>query len=532
MRSAISRALAKPGVGGWTLAAVLAALTWRIVRYALVFPVWGDEAMLAVNFHDRGFAALLDPLDYAQVAPPGFLWLELGARRLLGFTEPALRLVPLLAGLAAVLLFWKLARTLLDRRSALLSVSVMAASFYPMRYAVEIKPYSMDLLVATCLLLAAWSIRQKPSSALRWVVFVALGAAGVWLSYPSVFVSGGACLWLLLARPPDGVDRRWARALVAGVVITVSFAAMYGLAGLGQRAAAPADYWAAGFPPVSEPWRIPLWALEVHTGMMMAYPNGGHSGGSAASFLLAVGGGVVLWRTRRPALLLLLSPLPLMFLAAAFRAYPYGASARVAQHVAPAACLLIGAGLCFGLRRALGPRRAVRAIPVMMLVFLAVPVAGIGFDIARPYYSRADAEVRELVRQRAREADEAGDGEPWVVWASRESDGRAPLYSRFVGMGGRIHFQLLRYAAGPLLWAPSPDSVAVPAGDRRVTVIAYGNRVFEPEPRARDAYLRRLEAYLGAEADTRRHDLPDGEWIEFHVLKVVGRGTVGGVTSE
>jgi hypothetical protein len=529
VRSAIGRALARPGVGGWTLAAVVTALTWRIVRYALVFPVWGDEAMLAVNFHDRGFAALLDPLDYSQVAPPGFLWLELGARQLLGFTEPALRVVPLLAGLAAVLLFWKLARTLLDRRSALLSVAVLAASFYPMRYAVEIKPYSMDLLVATGLLLAAWSIRQRPASAWRWIVFTTLGAIGAWLSYPSVFVSGGACLWLFLARPSEGAERRWVTALAAGVVITASFAAMYGLAGIGQRTAAPADYWNAGFPPISEPWKIPLWVLDVHTGMMMAYPNGGHSGGSALSFLLAVGGGVALWRARRPALLLLLSPLPLMFLAAALRAYPYGASARVAQHVAPTACLLIGAGLWCALRRGLGARRAASVLPAVTLVFLAVPVAGIGVDIARPYHSRADAEVRELVREAA---PDSGDREAWIVWASKKPDGRAPLYSRFVGMGGRVHFQLLRYAPGPLLWAPSVDSMVVLARDRPIRLIAYGNRVFEPDSNPRGAYLRRLEDSLSRSAHARRYDLPDGEWIEFNLLEPASRGGNRAVTPE
>jgi len=104
VRSTPRRTLGLPGLAGWTLVLVLGAIAWRTLRYSLVFPMWGDEGMLAVNFHGRDFLDLLGPLDYGQVAPPGFLWLELAASKFFGFSEPALRFVPYLAGVAAVLL--------------------------------------------------------------------------------------------------------------------------------------------------------------------------------------------------------------------------------------------------------------------------------------------------------------------------------------------------------------------------------------------------------------------------------------------
>ena len=489
---------------------MFAALAWRAVRYALVFPMWGDEGMLAVNFYDRSFRGLLSTLDYGQVAPPGFLWLELGATRLFGFTEPVLRLVPFLAGAAAVLLFWKLSRKLLDRRSALMSMAVFAASFYPTRYAAEVKPYSLDLLLALVILLAAWGLHERPREAGRWAAFAVAAAASAWLSYPSIFISGGACLWLLVAGSGAGGRRRWGPILAVGAVIVASFLAMYVLAGSGQRATAPASYWSAGFPPMSEPWKIPLWALDVHTGMMMAYPNGGHSGGSTVSFLLAVAGGAVMWRTRRAALLLLLSPLPLMFLAAALQKYPYGASARVAQHVAPAACMLIGTGIVCLLRKVLGERRAVRAIPIAVLPFLVVAMAGIARDVVRPYHSEADVIVRDIISELG---STSAPGDRWLVYASRDDSGRAPRYSAFVGMGGRIHFQILSHAPGPVLWAPDPSSVAPETGGR-TWLIAYGNRVFEPDPEGVEAFVTDLAEALGSPPVRVRHDLPDGEWID------------------
>jgi len=516
-RPAPSTSLRTPGLPGWTLVLVLGALAWRTLRYALVFPMWGDEGMLAVNFHDRGFLELLRPLDYGQVAPPGFLWLELAASKLVGFSEPALRLVPFLAGIAAVLLFWKACRKLLDRRGALLAIAVFAASFYPVRYSAEVKPYSMDLLLALAIILAAWAVYERPASAGRWTAFAGIASVSVWLSYPSVFISGGACAWLLAYGSGRGGTRRWGAVLATGVLIGASFVTMYALAGSGQRAVAPAAYWSAGFPPISEPWRIPLWALDVHTGMMLAYPNGGHSGGSTASFLLAVVGAVVMWRSRRPVLILLLSPLPLMFVAAALRMYPYGASARVAQHVAPAACMLIGTGLVCVLRKVLGARRTIRALPIAVLPFLAVVLGGLVRDIAMPYYSKADVVARDVISQLR---DESMPGDRWLVFASRERGARAPHFWQFVGMGGRIHFQILSQAPVPVLWGPEPASIADAAGGR-TWLIVYGNRVFEPERERLDAYVGQVSAAVGELGTVRRHELPDGEWIE--VVRFGGR---------
>src|SRR5271168_3925438 len=84
---------------------VLLGLLVRLVRYLVVYPIWHDEAFLAVNFLDRGYRDLLRPLDYAQVSPILFLWIELTVVRVLGFSEWSLRLFPAICGLASVILF-------------------------------------------------------------------------------------------------------------------------------------------------------------------------------------------------------------------------------------------------------------------------------------------------------------------------------------------------------------------------------------------------------------------------------------------
>jgi hypothetical protein len=506
-------------LGRWTLTdlsvtLLCGALAWRTLRYLLGFPVWGDEGMLAVNFFDRGFLDLLNALDHGQIAPAGFLWLELAVSKVAGLSGRALRLVPFIGGVAGAVLFWRMAGRLLDRRSALMAMAIFAASFYPTRYAAEIKPYSIDFLAAVLITMAAWRVWQKPERTLRWTSLGMIGAIAVWFSYPSVLVSGGAFLFLL----GSVVRRRSERLLplLAGSILLVtSFAAMYAIVGAGQSARAPVSYWNGSFPPVSRPWLLPVWALDMHTGMMFAYPNGGHSGGSIVTFGLVVAGTSVLWRTRRSLLWLLLSPFPLMFVAAALHRYPYGGSARVAQHIAPAVCLLAGVGLVCVLRKVLGGRRTVRGLRIAVLPFLVVVVAGMVRDVARPYHSEADAMVRDVITELA---EGSADGDQWIVYGSLDPGPWAPHFVRFVGMGGRLRYQVRYRVPGPLAWAPAPDE-AVRAASGRTWVIAYGNRVYEHPRDVFEQYLGALSEPVGTARLVRRHDLPAREWIEVYELR-------------
>src|SRR5262245_48251701 len=66
---------------------VALGILMRVLRYLLRFPLWSDEAALAANLLDRDYLDLLRPLDYQQVAPPLFMWIELWITQQLGFHE-------------------------------------------------------------------------------------------------------------------------------------------------------------------------------------------------------------------------------------------------------------------------------------------------------------------------------------------------------------------------------------------------------------------------------------------------------------
>ena len=50
------------------------------------YPLWWDEAFVAVNFIRRDYLDLLRPLNYGQVCPILFLWCELTVVKILGFS--------------------------------------------------------------------------------------------------------------------------------------------------------------------------------------------------------------------------------------------------------------------------------------------------------------------------------------------------------------------------------------------------------------------------------------------------------------
>ncbi|MCY2938311.1 MAG: hypothetical protein NTV55_08130, partial [Planctomycetota bacterium] len=59
---------AKPSLPWWqaTVVIVLVGLLWRLGRYCLHFPIWGDEVMVALNLPGRSYLDLAGHLDHCQ----------------------------------------------------------------------------------------------------------------------------------------------------------------------------------------------------------------------------------------------------------------------------------------------------------------------------------------------------------------------------------------------------------------------------------------------------------------------------------
>jgi hypothetical protein len=449
--------------GLWKLARGLLVLgiAWRLLRYLLHFPLWLDEAFLALNLMDaRNVAEALRPLR-AQVAPVGFLWVEWSAMRLLGPAELVLRFLPFVASVAALLLFARLARRTGATAAATCAVGLLSVAYFPVRFAAEVKPYTLDLLFAVAFLILAlrWLDDTNRLGPLLLIALLAPVAAA--LSYPSVFILAtlGVVLFPRLHRHPDVRARLLvlAGAVLAGAVFYFS----YLIVGVEQFEASGKflrDYWEEAFPPRT-PGPLLLWLVTSHLGNLFAYPLGDVAGAGAVTFGLCVLGAVTLYRSgARRTLALLVLPFGFTLAAAALRLYPYGPHPRVAQHLAPSICLLAGAGLAaaLGFRSPSGERTR-RRVAVAAGVLALVGVAGMVIDLVQPFKSPADAVIRSVVSE-IRSQAAPGDGVVFVGTTGQPPTPPMEFYLRRSGL--------------EVFWG-AKAAVAGPAAARRLWVIAF-----------------------------------------------------------
>jgi hypothetical protein len=375
----------------------------RLVRYLVNYPIWHDEAFLAVNFWDRDYVDLLRPLDYGQVAPWLFLAIERTAVLWLGYSERVLRLFPSVCSILSVPLFCLVSGQVVRGIPRLLAVAVFAVSFYPIRHGAEIKPYASDVLAALILLYLALRWIRAPQSSRSWWMLVGVTPLLVALSYPAVFVAGGislAAAWTVLAANRRPVRLAWT---IYNVVLTATFVAVYLACTVVQAKDMRLEYrfgiWADSFPPLERPWALPFWLLETHTGTMMAYPIGERHGGSAATLLGVVVGCLALYRRgRKRELGLLLAPFGLGLIAAGLGRYPYGGASRIMQYVAPSICLLLGIGLATLIARFCPLPRRRGALVVGLLCLFSLGVWMAARDLAKPYRVAEDLKTREFAR--------------------------------------------------------------------------------------------------------------------------------------
>lgn len=451
----------------WTAAFVVIGLVERTVRYLLQFPYWGDEAFVGLNLMDQTYIGFFQGLKYVQVAPLLFLWSELTAFQWLGGGELALRMLPFVAGVSGLVLFWRLSRQLLPAASSMLAIALMSVSRFPIRHTCEVKPYSLDLLCSVVLLLLAADFLRRPNRMLPLILLCCGIPLMLGFSYPAVFVAGGVSVAMLPKVWGQSKSIRCLWLLYNGLLVG-AFCGNVTIAGFLTSTSdlhAMHNFWNRAFPP-SNLLEFPKWFLLTHTGSLMAYPIGDKNGGSTLTFILVVAG---IWhasrsRSTRQILWLCLPPFGLTFLAACVHRFPYGDSARVNQHLAPMICILAALGI-EGLirnfaRNPSAQRNCVRGWAIALLLFA---VGTLLVDLFRPYKTETARESRRVAHAVAASAD----GDPIILMNDPDM------------LGCNFYFYLKLYSAGLL---QNTDLAAQAcAGNRRVLGLRAGHNQLPTE---------------------------------------------------
>jgi hypothetical protein len=236
-----------PGASLWRRPSAWLALALGVAVRVVALtdkPFWRDEAWVAVLAQEPVEQALTGP---RRAAPVGFL---LAVRASSAWPLPpelSLRLLPLVAGLATVVALPALARRLgaistVERAVLWLAAGTPALVYYSR----ELKPYSLDVLVATLAAIHVLDRSGAPDRGSRWTGWAALAVLAIapWMTFGSVFgVVAALATGLILARRQERPAARrlaWALA-VYGVSLAAAWTSV-----IARQAASPriAETWA------------------------------------------------------------------------------------------------------------------------------------------------------------------------------------------------------------------------------------------------------------------------------------------------
>lgn len=179
-------------------AIIVLGAAWRLFGFLRMRSLWLDECMLGVNLAQRDYAGLLQPLDYTQGAPIGFILFNKLLVNSFGFHEWTLRATSLLAGIALLVLFVRFVFKILPSYVAVPIGLLMAFSNSFVYYSNEFKPYIIDALLAFMLIKCSYDCLLKGYTRRRLALIAALCVIGSWFSWTMLFMSAGVLPYLLV----------------------------------------------------------------------------------------------------------------------------------------------------------------------------------------------------------------------------------------------------------------------------------------------------------------------------------------------
>jgi hypothetical protein len=324
----------------WAIIALGAAL--RITVWWQDRSLFIDEANLLRNCIELPYGGLFDNLGYHQYAPPLFCTAQKWMLSTFGVHDRVARLLPLLSGLAVLVLYYRVAGYYLSRPALAMSLLFLALGEPFFRYGTEAKQYATDML--TTLLLLAFVLHRPgsaPVTARRWYFLGATGIAVVWWSMPAVFVLAAIAAYYTVISIQAKNNRNLVYIALCGFAWLLSFGAYYWLI-LGQDVDAPGLQSAHVF----FDWP----GLDI-VGWANLFTRVRGLGTTAVGFTffsnLAYWAGLLtviyaLWRFRKPEHLLIVLPIALCMVASAL--HLYAVTERLSLFFMPLLLVLLGLG--------------------------------------------------------------------------------------------------------------------------------------------------------------------------------------------
>ncbi len=335
----------------WGKVAKLLALLFAATAIALRLWVYFqgrdliiDEANIARNIYERSFAGLLKPLDYEQYAPPVYLWVTKLCSVVFGFAEWSLKLYPILCGIAAVFVLYKILQKLVPSDTIWYPLGLFAFTAIIVRYSSELKQYSPDVFITLLLIWLALKIDVKQYKPLKFfAIWSVIGTLAILSCMPSVFVLAGiGCYYGW-----DALSRKEFKTLSVVAAISIVWVGVFGayyLLVLQEQANSEYlqnfhhYYFLFATPSSQAEWNHNQYVFDA---LMYQFEGVGNYAHMINRFLL-LAGFITLFIKNKPRLFLLLIPLLSLFAAAATD--KFSLMPRVSLFILPVLMIVIGVG--------------------------------------------------------------------------------------------------------------------------------------------------------------------------------------------
>lgn len=373
----------------WLIIGVGAVL--RIAQFIYNRSLTEGEAALALNIVQRSYSQLLRPLDYAQAAPVGFLLLQKFMSTLFGLSELGLRFLPLITGIGALFLFYKVAKKTISEQSLTIALVLFAVGDHLIYFASEVKQYSSDVFIALLIIWLAILVFDKKFEIKYTMLFGFVSALCLWFSHPALFVFCASLIviYIYALRRPQ-----WSTLpslLIATMLGLASFLANYlvTLSSLCKHEQL-LTAWQSSFMPLPPTSLSDIkWFAYVFL-RTFKFPVGLSIYELLLAVLAFLWGCIMMFRYKKKIVLLLILPILLALIASGLHRYPF--EGRLLLFLTPFMILVIAQGIS-DIRNKI--RHQSNFLGIALVVILLIhPVLLAGYHLIKP---RAPEELRTVL---------------------------------------------------------------------------------------------------------------------------------------
>ncbi len=193
----------------WLDVGILVLAAFMLIRHVYDLSMWYDEAWAV--FHSSGTLEQVALKDRDILWPPGYFVLLHGWMKLVGMNDLAVRMMNALAGMLGTACLIRAGRALHSDRAGWLAGTAWAVSSYAIYFLIEVRSYSLILVLAAALIWfqARWVKRPTWQRAIP-LALVLGGLFYLHYVYTVAFI-GLTGLWTLFAVP----RRQWPRWIAA-----------------------------------------------------------------------------------------------------------------------------------------------------------------------------------------------------------------------------------------------------------------------------------------------------------------------------